>query len=650
MQPICRIPRLAIDEPLVSNDLKIARTMKNRIFFPFVAAFLYFFLSTNTPLLAQSYANDAGISAILRPSDHFCAGIDSVEVTLKNYGTDTLRSVNIGFSAKGYSLGSYGWYGKLPPDSTVNLIPFIFNFTPPGVYTVLVSTYSPNGVTDSNYLNDEAVAYDTVYQIPAANVGANNRIACLGSLVTLGGSPVSGNTYSWTSSPQGFTSTLANPTVKALDSTVYTLVDVGPHGCTMSRYATIKVASYPVADAGTSETVCAGTSVSIGLSPTTGNTYSWASSPTGFTSTKANPKPAPTVTTNYVLIETNAAGCSDTDSVTIHVNSLPVANTGNSQTVCLGTSVTIGASKVNGSKYHWTSSPSGFTCISSDTIIIPAKSAEYILTETNLSGCSRTDSVDVTVNPLPAANAGSNHSLCAGSSVSLGSSAISGSTYIWASSPPGFTSTIAGPKVSPKASTTYYLTETNSNGCNKTDSVVIIVNPLPDAHWTMNYLGNEAYFHAIDSSLSDPSYIWTFGDGNSGSGHSIKHLYAKSKNYNTSLIVSNTHGCLNEFDSTLSILLSDIVPDTNPEFMLSVFPNPFSSYTTVQYTLNKPSKISIALFDVTGRQIATVANTILDIGSYQTEFNSEKYNLNPGVYFLKIMTDDGYISRRVVKL
>src|ERR1039457_4313530 len=114
--------------------------MKNRTFPQLGVAFLYFLLNTNSLLQAQSYANDAGISAILRPSIHFCAGYDSVEVTLKNYGTDTLRSVYISFSTKGTSLYPYSWYGKLPPDSTVNLIPFILNFFPTGIYTVLVST------------------------------------------------------------------------------------------------------------------------------------------------------------------------------------------------------------------------------------------------------------------------------------------------------------------------------------------------------------------------------------------------------------------------------------------------------------------------------------------------------------------------------
>jgi len=58
---------------------------------------------------------------------------------------------------------------------------------------------------------------------------------------------------------------------------------------------------------------------------------------------------------------------------------------------------------------------------------------------------------------------------------------VTGSAYSWTSSPTGFTSTQPNPYVSPTATTTYALTETNSNGCFNSNSVKISVNPLPAA-------------------------------------------------------------------------------------------------------------------------------------------------------------------------
>ncbi|MGV3585867.1 MAG: hypothetical protein ACO1OF_02600, partial [Adhaeribacter sp.] len=55
----------------------------------------------------------------------------------------------------------------------------------------------------------------------------------------------------------------------------------------------------------------------IGEAAQAGFTYSWVSSPVGFTSTAANPSVNPSVTTTYTVTKTNtASGCSDTDDVT----------------------------------------------------------------------------------------------------------------------------------------------------------------------------------------------------------------------------------------------------------------------------------------------------------------------------------------------
>ena len=62
----------------------------------------------------------------------------------------------------------------------------------------------------------------------------------------------------------------------------------------------------------------------IGTSPVSGDSYSWVSIPAGFNSTRAGASPAPTVTTTYILTETDTAtGCSKTDSVVITVHHLP---------------------------------------------------------------------------------------------------------------------------------------------------------------------------------------------------------------------------------------------------------------------------------------------------------------------------------------
>jgi hypothetical protein len=79
--------------------------------------------------------------------------------------------------------------------------------------------------------------------------------------------------------------------------------------------------------------------------------------------------------------------------------------------------------------------------------------------------------------PVPLAVAGLDRSLCNGSSTQLGTTAVTGDTYAWTSSPSGFTSTAANPTVSPTQTTTYTVTESNT-GCSASHSVTVTVNPV----------------------------------------------------------------------------------------------------------------------------------------------------------------------------
>src|SRR5205807_2343372 len=160
----------------------------------------------------------------------------------------------------------------------------------------------------------------------------------------------------------------------------------------------------------------------------TGSTYSWVSSPSGFTSTAANPSVNPTVTTTYTLTENiTATGCNKSNSVTITVNPLPAAFVISNAAICTGSSILIGATVVTGSTYSWISAPSGFTSTLANPSVNPTTTTTYTLTETiTNTGCSKSNSVTITVNPLPAAFIISNTAICTGSSISIGATAITG--------------------------------------------------------------------------------------------------------------------------------------------------------------------------------------------------------------------------------
>ena len=142
----------------------------------------------------------------------------------------------------------------------------------------------------------------------------------------------SGNyTYSWTSSPPGFTSTQKNPWVRLTDRTMFTVhVNDGIHTVT----STVPVIVQDPATA-TPALICKGDSTHLNaITPGSGSyTYSWTSVPPGFNSTLKNPWAHPVEGTVYNVV-ISQGGNSATGSTAVTVQPAAVVNAGNDTTYC----------------------------------------------------------------------------------------------------------------------------------------------------------------------------------------------------------------------------------------------------------------------------------------------------------------------------
>ena len=77
-----------------------------------------------------------------------------------------------------------------------------------------------------------------------------------------------------------------------------------------------------------------------------------------------------------------------------------------------------------------------------------------------------------------------------------------------------------------------------------------------------------------------------------------------------------------------------------------LFANPISYSTTISFSLSQSQKISLKIFDVNGRLVATVADKIFTAGANHCEWNVE--NINAGFYFLKIESDELNKSEKII--
>jgi hypothetical protein len=113
-----------------------------------------------------------------------------------------------------------------------------------------------------------------------------------------------------------------------------------------------------------------------------------------------------------------------------------------------------------------------------------------------------------------------------------------------------------------------------------------------------------------------------------------------------------TVGPLGEpFPSHLPIIVQSIITDVNDgspnapyQFSLSQnYPNPFNSTTVIQFGLNKPAKVTLKVYDLLGKEIATLVNSELNPGTYQATWNAG--SAPSGVYVYEIRVD-AYTSKK----
>ncbi|HKR03274.1 MAG TPA: PKD domain-containing protein, partial [Bacteroidia bacterium] len=382
-------------------------------------------------------------------------------------------------------------------------------------YYVAIST--PNGcaptVYDSIYLN--------VLPLPLPNVGSNPATICLGDTATITAS--GGVTYLW--NPGGYTG--SSISVSPVISTNYIVYVTDTNGCGNSDTVSVTVNPLPSADAGADQSICTGANAT--LSATGGVSYLWT--PGGAVTSSITVSPLSS--TNYIVQVTGANGCSKNDSVYITVNPLPLANAGPDEVICSGASVTLSAS--GGTSYLWT--PGGN--ITSSILVSPLSSTNYIVKVTDLNGCENSDTVNVAVNPIPVANTGADQTICSGAFATL--TATGGAFYLWA--PGGSTSNSI--TVSPGSSTNYIVTVSDSIGCQSMDTVHVTVNLLPAAYAGPNTSVCMGESVTLNASPAGASYLWT-PSGSTNSSITVSPAITTSY----ILQVTDSNGC-QKIDSVL---------------------------------------------------------------------------------------------------
>lgn len=339
----------------------------------------------------------------------------------------------------------------------------------PEVWPTVTTTYAVSAV-DANGCDVVDSIVVTVQPLPPLDAGLDEEI-CVGESIQL--NATGAQDYSWTPAGSLDDESIQNPLATPAVTTDYVVVGLDAVGCQSSDTVIVTVNDLPIIDAGADDIICNG--VAVQLNATGGDTYIWTPA-TGLSDPNiANPMALPTLPTEYVVTGTDANSCINTDTVFVGIFLVDAIG---DTAICIGDAAQLGA--IGGATWSW-SPATGLSDPSAQfPTANPTVTTVYTVTADDGTGCLATDSVTVSVNPLPDAFAGFDQGVCAGSTAQL--NATGGVTYIWSPSAGLSDPNISNPVVTFGADTvTYSVIVSDAIGCTNSDTVSVWQEPLPDA-------------------------------------------------------------------------------------------------------------------------------------------------------------------------
>lgn len=481
-------------------------------------------------------------------------------------------------------------------------------------------------VTDVN----NCTARDTVkinFAAPTVVSLGKDSVTCEGKTVLMRAGTSSSNKYLWLSIPAKDTLT-KSATYLADTSGIYVAFVTSNLGCVNSDTIRITVnpnPPKPVIHVTGKTSFCSGDSVRL-EGPAGYKEYLWSQG-----TKQAFDYIKKSNTIKLQVKDNNNCFSPFSDSIRIVVFTLPqkpsIQVIGKSA-ICKGDSVILSAPG-GYSLYSW-SNGATFRRI---TVF---DSGTFSVNVTDTNGCKSTESAETFIRvfpnpPKPYILVNGKTEFCEGETTSL-SGPAGYSVYFWSDS-----STSMAVNISETGAYSVFVTD--SNGCKSewSDSINILVHPLPPKPTIIDNIPN------ICSSTTGDYYFW-FYNNVPMPDTTICILAYYSGMYK---VMVRKDGCLSDTSDNTYIHRAGISESSGRNYFLTVFPNPAGSEVFIKVeNLKTQGSIDLSILDLSGRNVIEKKLTFSELSS---GINLDVSRLEKGFYILNILTDNQLILYKLEK-
>lgn len=313
---------------------------------------------------------------------------------------------------------------------------------------------------------------------------------------------------------------------------------------------------------------------------------------------------------------------SDDDPITgspngadITINTLPVVDAGNNQAICEGDQVTLTATNPDGATITWDNG------VTDNTPFTPTMTQTYTVTA-DLNGCTSTDNLEVTVNPLPAIDAGTDLEICEGDEITLTAGNPDGATISWDNGVTDNTPFV------PTMTQTYTVTAV-LNGCTATDQMTVFYNSTPTAPTISLNANND-----LEVALGTGQTVEWYLDGVLISGQTGATLTPTTNGDYTAIIVDGI--CSSEESATFVV---DFVNLSSFDVSsVLIYPNPAND--VLHISSPQKERNTIAVTDLNGR--------IVYENNFEKSLTINVSAFDAGVYFVRL-NNTAQLKKLIVK-
>lgn len=360
-----------------------------------------------------------------------------------------------------------------------------------------------------------------VHENPIVNIGPDTLI-CEGDSVVFS----TGNnfeTYAWSTGESKYS-------ITGNDSGEYRVTVTDSNGCIGSDTAMLTIVPKPILDLGTDVEFCLGDSIVLNAG-NDGVQFLWN---TGETTQEI----VVHLSGTYSVELENANGCIGYDSVNIQVHELPNVDLGPDRYICPNSPneiFEIGSFET----YFWYEDASGI-----DSTFESNQAGAFAVAVMNDKGCSDSDTVALTIHPIPSVDLGPDRIICEGAANEIFDGGLF-DNYQWFIQASG-----TNRLFETNQSGEFAIEVANSYGCLDSDTVVLTIIPLPNPDLLIDTAvcpGNDHTFEVsgYNDGFGPYSYLWSNGD-------TTEHITINTAG-DFSVEITNSYGCVGKDEANLKI-------------------------------------------------------------------------------------------------